>query len=76
MKVAVIHYWLVNMRGGEKVLESMFEIFPDADIFTHVYNPKAISALIKDRRVITSHINRMPFPKSFTALYAAYAQCP
>jgi len=69
MKVAIIHYWLVNIRGGEKVLESLFEIFPDADIFTHVYNPKAVSALIKDRRVITSHINHLPFVKKFYRLY-------
>ena len=69
MKVAIIHYWLVNMRGGEKVLKSLLEIFPDADIFTHVYNPKAVSALIKNRRVITSRINRLPFAKKLYQLY-------
>jgi len=69
MKVAIIHYWLVNIRGGEKVLKSLLEIFPDADIFTHVYNPKAVSSLMKNKRVITSHINRLPFAKKIYQLY-------
>ncbi len=39
MRVALVHYWLVGMRGGEKVIEEMCRIWPDADIFTHVYDP-------------------------------------
>jgi len=69
MKIAIVHYWLVNMRGGEKVLEALLEIFPDADIFTHVYNPKIFSSLLKNRRVITSSINRLPFAKKLYQLY-------
>jgi len=69
MKTAIIHYWLINMRGGEKMLEALLDIFPDADIFTHVYNPKAISNLINSKRIITSSINRLPFAKK---MYQAY----
>ena len=69
MKTAIIHYWLVNMRGGEKMLEALLEMFPNADIFTHVYNPKAISELIKSKNVYTSSINKLPFAKK---LYQAY----
>lgn len=69
MKVAIIHYWLVNMRGGEKVIEALLELFPEADIFTHVYNPKAISPLINSKRVFTSRINRLPFAKKLYQLY-------
>ena len=61
MKVAIVHYWLVTMRGGEKVLESLLNIFPGADIFTHVYNPDAVSGLIKSHRVYTSYIQKLPF---------------
>jgi hypothetical protein len=39
-RVAIIHYWLVSMRGGEKVLEALCRNFPQADIFTHVYDPQ------------------------------------
>jgi glycosyltransferase involved in cell wall biosynthesis len=60
MKVAIVHYWLVGMRGGEKVVEALCEMFPQADIFTHVYVPDAVSETIRSRRVTTSFINRLP----------------
>jgi len=69
MKVAIVHFWLVNMRGGEKVIESFLEIFPQADIFTHVYNPKSMSPLIKSKRVFTSRINKLPFAKKLYPIY-------
>ena len=51
------------------MLEALLEMFPDADIFTHVYNPKAMSALINSRRIFTSRINRLPFSKKLYQLY-------
>jgi glycosyltransferase involved in cell wall biosynthesis len=59
-RVAIIHYWLVGMRGGERVLERLLTLFPDADIFTHVYDPEAVSRTIRERKVITSFIQRLP----------------
>ncbi|GHU56620.1 glycosyl transferase [Spirochaetia bacterium] len=69
MKVAIIHYWLVNMRGGEKVLEALLELYPDADIYTHVYDPKAVSDIINSHRVYTSYINKLPFAKKLHQKY-------
>lgn len=69
MKVALVHYWLVNMRGGEKVLESLCDLFPDADIYTHVYDPTAVSEKIRRHKVYTSFISRLPFA---TKLYQNY----
>jgi glycosyltransferase involved in cell wall biosynthesis len=60
MKVAIVHYWLVGMRGGEKVVEALCEMFPQADIFTHVYVPDAVSETIRGHRVTTSFINALP----------------
>src|SRR5579872_1082954 len=60
IKVAIVHYWLVGMRGGEKVIEAFCEMFPQADIFTHVYVPDAVSETIRAHRVTTSFINRLP----------------
>lgn len=60
MKVAIVHYWLVSMRGGEKVVEALCELFPDADVFTHVYKPTAISATIKKHRIRTTFIQKLP----------------
>ena len=63
IKTAIIHYWLVNMRGGEKVLEELCDMFPAADVFTHVYDPKKISDGIKSHRIQTTFINKLPFAK-------------
>ncbi|MGL4635493.1 MAG: glycosyltransferase [Beijerinckiaceae bacterium] len=51
------------MRGGEKVVESLCRLFPQADIFTHVYDPEAVSPLIRSHKVTTSFISRLPRPK-------------
>ncbi|MFM9936636.1 MAG: glycosyltransferase [Novosphingobium sp.] len=59
-RVAIIHYWLVTMRGGERVLERLLELFPGADIFTHVYDPAAMSDAINARTVHTSFIQKLP----------------
>ena len=69
MKVAIIHYWLINMRGGEKMLEALLEIYPNADIYTHVYNRNAISDKINRHNIFTSYINRLPFSKRLYQLY-------
>ena len=61
-RVAIVHYWLVGMRGGERVLERLLSLFPHADIFTHVYVPGAVSDLINSRRVQTTFINQLPAP--------------
>jgi len=62
-RVAIVHYWLVGMRGGERVLERMIRLFPQADIFTHVYAPEAVSDVINSHRVYTSFIQRLPGAK-------------
>lgn len=59
-RVAIIHYWLVGMRGGERVLERLIRLYPDADIFTHVHVPDAMSSVIRARPVKTSFIQKLP----------------
>lgn len=59
-RTAIVHYWLVGMRGGERVLERLLRLYPEADIFTHVYVPEAMSATIRARRVQTSFIQKLP----------------
>lgn len=59
-RVAIIHYWLVGMRGGERVLERLLHLYPQADIFTHVYVPETMSATIRARPVYTSFIQKLP----------------
>lgn len=69
MKVAIVHYWLVGMRGGEKVIEALCRIFPEADIITHVVSPPDISDNLRRHPIKTTFISRLPLAKS---LYQSY----
>ena len=57
MRIALVHYWLLGSRGGEKVLEAICRILPDADIFTLFYDPERVSPLIRSRNVQASFLN-------------------
>jgi len=59
-RVALVHYWLVGMRGGERVLERILRLYPQADLFTHVYAPETLSGSLRARPVTTSFIQRLP----------------
>jgi glycosyltransferase involved in cell wall biosynthesis len=54
LRVAIVHDWLVSMRGGERVLESLCRLYPRAPIFTLRYDPRAVSAEIAARDVRTA----------------------
>jgi glycosyltransferase involved in cell wall biosynthesis len=64
LKVAIIHYWLVGMRGGEKVLESLCEVFPQADLYTHVLDESIITKVIRNHKIFTTFIQKLPQAKS------------
>lgn len=58
-RCAIIHYWLLGMRGGEKVVEALCRIFPNADVFTLFYDPESVSEVIRSHRVHASFLNGM-----------------
>src|SRR5690606_17559931 len=60
VRVALVHDWLTGMRGGERVLESLCLLFPQADIFTLVHVRGSVSATIESRRITTSFVQRLP----------------
>jgi glycosyltransferase involved in cell wall biosynthesis len=65
-RVALVHYWLLGTRGGEKVLEALCRIFPNADIFTLFYDPESVSPLIRSKNVTASFLN--PYRKFYRSL--------
>jgi glycosyltransferase involved in cell wall biosynthesis len=69
MRVAIVHYWLVSMRGGEKVLEALCQLFPEADIFTHVYDPGLESEAIRKHKIVTTFINSLPRARRYYKHY-------
>lgn len=60
MRVALVHDWLTGTRGGERVLEALIELLPDADLFTLLYVPGSVSPRISERVRATSFIQRLP----------------
>jgi glycosyltransferase involved in cell wall biosynthesis len=60
MRVAIIHDWLITMRGGEKCLENFCQLFPGADVYTLVYVPDRVSSLIKSMKIRSSRLNDLP----------------
>lgn len=65
MRVALIHDWLTGMRGGEKCLEVFCELFPDADLYTLVYDPERVAPAIRRMHVRRSWIDRLPGARKY-----------
>jgi glycosyltransferase involved in cell wall biosynthesis len=59
-RLAIVHDWLTGMRGGEKVLEAVCAIYPEADLFTLLHVPGSVSPAIEHHRIHTSFIQRLP----------------
>ncbi len=57
MRTAIVHYWLVNRRGGEKVLEAIARLLPNADIFTLFLDPDVLSPVLRRHRIVASKLN-------------------
>lgn len=70
MKVAIVHEYLTALGGAEKVMFSILNLFPDADIYTSIYNPKAIKVPAKNK-VYVSFLQKLPFAQTKRQLYLA-----
>lgn len=71
-RVAIIHYWLLHMRGGEKVIEALCRMFPNADIFTHVADPSNLSETLRKHEIIETRIARLPMAKKLYTKYLPF----
>jgi glycosyltransferase involved in cell wall biosynthesis len=61
MKTAIIHEWLVNYAGSERVLEQIVKLFPDADLFCQVdFLPDSERGFILNKKAVTSFIQDLP----------------
>jgi glycosyltransferase involved in cell wall biosynthesis len=65
MKTAIVHDWLTGMRGGEKCLEVMCELFPDAVVHTLIHTPGSLSPLIEGMEIRTSWLQNLPGCKRY-----------
>jgi len=61
MKIALVHDYLVQYGGAERVLENFCELFPHAPIFTLLYDEKATHGRFQNRTIYTSSLQKWPF---------------
>ena len=71
--VALVHDFLVDVRGAERVFLALCDMFPDADLFTAVYDVRGTEGRFVDRRVHTSFLQALhPTSRTFRALLPLY----
>lgn len=61
MKITLVHDYLIQYGGAEKVLEALCEIFPNAPIYTLLYDPKLVSERFPNRKIHSSFLQKIPF---------------
>ncbi len=59
-RVAIVHDWLTGMRGGEKVLDAICELYPDATVYTLVRVAGSVSTRIEQHRIRCSPVQWLP----------------
>jgi glycosyltransferase involved in cell wall biosynthesis len=59
-RVAIVHYWFVSRRGGEKVAEAMAQMFPQADLFSLVVDPETLPDSLRGRSITSSFLQKLP----------------
>ncbi len=65
MKVALVHDWMIHMRGGEKVLEALAELYPDAVIYTLFFDRTRLSPSLAKMEIRASFLQYVPGIKKF-----------
>ena len=68
MKIALVHDFLNQYGGAERVVEALHEIYPDAPLFTSIYDPEKMPAVFRKMDIRTSFMQNIPFV-SQTARY-------
>jgi glycosyltransferase involved in cell wall biosynthesis len=60
LKVALVHYWFINWRGGERVVEAIADMFPQADLYSLVVDPSVLPDSLRKRSLTTSFVQKLP----------------
>lgn len=63
LRVALVHYWLKGYGGGERVLEAIASVFPEADFYALLASDGGMPPSLRDRLVTTSFVERIPGAK-------------
>lgn len=65
MRVALIHDWLLGMRGGEKVLDALAQMYPQAELYTLLADRNAMTPALAKLKLHTSWLQKLPGVKRY-----------
>jgi len=65
LRIAIVHYWFVGRAGGERVVEALAEVFPQADLFSLVADRSTLTPTLQHRELQTSFLQHVPGAKKF-----------
>jgi len=68
LRVAVVHDWVFVRRGGERVLEQILNLFPQADLYCLLGRPDGVLKTSHAHKTFTSFLNRLPAVERFYKL--------
>jgi glycosyltransferase involved in cell wall biosynthesis len=72
-RVALVHDFLVSVRGADRVFLEMCKLWPEADVFTPIYDEEGTQGRFADREIHTSFLQRLrPHARNFRALLPLY----
>ena len=60
LRVAIVHYWFVGRAGGEKVVEALADLFPQADLYALIADREVLAPDLAKRKLRTSFLQRIP----------------
>ena len=65
LRVAIVHYWFVGRAGGERVVEALAELFPQADLFSLVAERSVMAPILQSRKLQTSFLQHIPGSRKY-----------
>lgn len=65
MRVALVHDYLTQFGGAERVLKSLCEVFPKAHIYTLIYDERLVKEKFPNRKIFSSFLQKVPLAKKF-----------
>src|SRR3954463_1295409 len=72
-RVALVHEFLLDLRGAERVFGALCDMYPQADLFTAVYDERGTEGRFAHRTINTSFLQRLrPTARTFRALLPLY----
>jgi glycosyltransferase involved in cell wall biosynthesis len=73
MRVAIVHDYLNQYGGAERVLEALHDLYPDAPVYCSIYDPAAMPPAYRGWDIRTSWMQRLPgWRRAFRAYFLLY----